>query len=94
MRALAASFAMIRDPAKRGAVVKTIVEVTGVPPAVAERVLELYAERNVLPRRGEIDVKGLAQVIAFMGESGQIKTPLPAAERFVELRYLQLAGVR
>jgi NitT/TauT family transport system substrate-binding protein len=56
VRALAASFATIRDPAKRGAVVKTIVEVTGVPPAVAERVLELYARKNVLPRGGEIDL--------------------------------------
>ena len=94
VRALAASFAMIRDPAKRGAVVKTIVEITGVPPAVAERVLELYAGKNVLPRRGEIDLKGLAQVIAFMGETGQLKAPLPAAERFVDLRYLRLAGIR
>lgn len=94
VRALAASFATIRDPAKRGVVVKTIVDVTGVSAAVAERTLELYAGKKVLPIRGEIDPKALAQVIAFMGESGQLKAPLPAAERFVELRYLQLAGIR
>lgn len=94
VRALGASLAMIRDPAKGGVVVKTIVEDTGAPAAVAERVLKLYAEKEVLPRRGEIDVKGLAQVIAFMAESGQLKAPLPAPERFVELRYLQLAGIR
>jgi len=94
VRALAASFATIRDPAKRGAVVSTIVEMTGVEPAVAERVLELYAGKNVLPRRGEIDLQGLAQVIAFMGETGQLKGPLPAPQRFVDLRYLQDAGIR
>lgn len=94
VRGLSSSFALIRDPAKRAVVVKTIVEVTGVTPAIAERALELYAGKNVLPRRGEIDLKGLAQVIAFMGETGQLRAPLPAPERFAELRYLQLAGVR
>ncbi|HEY8250552.1 MAG TPA: ABC transporter substrate-binding protein [Burkholderiales bacterium] len=94
VRALAASFATIRDPAKRGAVVNTIVEVTGVEPAVAERVLALYGGKNVLPQRGEIDLKGLAQVIAFMGETGQLKSPLPAPQRFADLRYLEAAGIR
>jgi len=94
VRALAASFVMIRDPAKRGAVVQTIVEITGVPGAVAERALELYAGKNVLPRRGEIDLKGLAQVIAFMGETGQLKAPLPQPQQFVDLRYLQDVGIQ
>ena len=94
VRALAASFATIRDPAKRGAVVNTIVEVTGADPAVAERVLELYGGKSVLPRQGEIDLKGLAQVIAFMGETGQLKAPLPEPQQFVDLRYLEAAGIR
>jgi ABC-type nitrate/sulfonate/bicarbonate transport system substrate-binding protein len=89
VRALAASFATIRDPAKRGVVVETIVDITGVSASVAERSLE----KSVLPRRGEIDLKGLAQVIAFMGETGQLKGPLPEPQRFVDLRYLKLAGV-
>ena len=91
VRALAASFAAIRDPGKRDAVVEAIVEITGATPAVAGRVLDLYAGRNVLPRRGEIDLEGLARVIGFMGESGQLKAPLPGPERFVEMRYLHLA---
>ena len=66
------------------------------PPAIAERTLALYFEpdRRVLPRQGEIDIAGLAQVIAFMEEAGQLKAPLPAPERFVDLQYLQAAGVR
>jgi len=96
VRALAGAFRIIRDPGKRDAVVKTIVETTGVPAAIAERTLALYFEpgRKVLPRQGEIDLAGLAQVIAFMGEAGQLKAPLPAPERFVDLQYLRLAGVR
>jgi ABC-type nitrate/sulfonate/bicarbonate transport system substrate-binding protein len=96
VRALAAAFGIIRDPERRGSVVKTIVETTGVPAAIAERTLALYFEpgRNVLPRQGEINLAGLAQVIAFMGEAGQIKPPLPAPERFVDLQYLRQAGIR
>ncbi len=96
VRALAASFAMIRDPARRAAVVAAIVDITSVPPGIAERVLDLYAQpgRKALPLRGEIDPKGVAQVIAFMAEAGRIQPPLPDAERFVDLRYLARAGVR
>jgi ABC-type nitrate/sulfonate/bicarbonate transport system substrate-binding protein len=94
VRALAASFAMIRDPQKRRPVVDAIVDITGASPAIAEGVLQLYAGKKVLPERGEIDVKGIAQVIAFMGQTGQIKAPLPDANRFVDLRYLERAGIR
>jgi len=96
VRALAASFRIIRDPAERASVVSIIVETTGVPAAVAERTLALYfePERKVLPRRAEIDVDGFAQVIAFMGEAGQLEAPLPTPGRFVDLQYLHEAGVR
>jgi ABC-type nitrate/sulfonate/bicarbonate transport system substrate-binding protein len=96
VRALAASFRLIHDPEKRGVVVKAITETTGVSAAIAERTLALYFEpgRKVLPRQGEIDLKGLTQVIAFMAEAGQLKAPLPGPERFVDLQYLGLAGIR
>jgi len=35
----------------------------------------------------------IAQGIAFMGEAGLLKAALPT-ERFVELRFLQLAGIK
>jgi hypothetical protein len=47
-----------------------------------------------MPKRAEIDLKGLAQVIAFMGEGGVIEPPLPAPERFVDLQYLRAAGAQ
>ena len=96
LRALAAAFRFIRDPAKRAAVVKTIVETTESSESIARQTMALFLEpeRGVLPQRGEIDLKGLAQVIAFMGEAGTIKKPLPAPQRFVDLQYLHLAGVK
>jgi ABC-type nitrate/sulfonate/bicarbonate transport system substrate-binding protein len=96
VRGLAGGFKFIREPANRPAVVKTIIEWTGSTPDIAGQTLKLYfePERNVLPRQGEINVKGLDQVIAFMGEAGTVKTPLPAPERFVDLRYLRAARLQ
>jgi hypothetical protein len=47
-----------------------------------------------LPKSGEINLKGMEQAIALMGESGTLKAPLPAAERFVDLQYLHAAGAQ
>lgn len=96
VRALASAFKFIRDPANRRAVVKTIVETADSSAAVAEQTLKLFfePERKVLPRQGEIEVNGMTQVIAFMGEAGNLKEPLPPPERFVDLKYLQAAGIQ
>ena len=93
--ALAAAFKFIRDPARRNDVVRTIVETTGFPEANARLTLALYfePERKVLPQRGEIDMKGMATAIAFMGDAGILQPPMPAPERFVDLQYLRAAGV-
>jgi ABC-type nitrate/sulfonate/bicarbonate transport system substrate-binding protein len=95
-RALGAALKYIREPANRKTVVKIIVEATDVSGDIAEQTLKLFfePERNVLPKQGEINLKGLAQVIAFISEAGAIKQPLPEPERFVDLQYLQAAGVR
>ena len=96
VRALGAAFKFIRDPANRPTVVKIIVETIDANPEIAAQTLQLFfePERNVLPQQAEINVNGLAQVIAFMGEAGTVKQPLPAAGRFVDLQYLQLAGIK
>jgi ABC-type nitrate/sulfonate/bicarbonate transport system substrate-binding protein len=96
VRGLAASFRFIRDPARRNDVVRTIVETTGLAEANARLSLSLYfePERNVLPRQGEIDLKGFATAIEFLGEAGVLKAPLPRPERFVDLQYLRAAGLQ
>jgi ABC-type nitrate/sulfonate/bicarbonate transport system substrate-binding protein len=96
VRALADAFRYIRDPAHRDDVAKAIVALTGSSDDIARQTLALYfdPDRGVLPRHAEIDLKGLAQVIAFMGQAGTIKPPLPAPERFVDLQYLHAAGAQ
>jgi ABC-type nitrate/sulfonate/bicarbonate transport system substrate-binding protein len=96
VRGLGAAFRFIRDPARRDDVVRTIIETTGLAEANARLSLSLYfePERNVLPRQGEIDLKGFATAIEFMGEAGVLKSPLPPPERFVDLQYLRAAGLQ
>jgi ABC-type nitrate/sulfonate/bicarbonate transport system substrate-binding protein len=94
--ALADAFRFIRDPAHRDDAVNAIVALTGASDDIARATLALYLDpdRGVLPQHAEIDLGGLAQVIAFMGEGGAIKPPLPAPEQFVDLQYLRAAGAQ
>jgi ABC-type nitrate/sulfonate/bicarbonate transport system substrate-binding protein len=96
VRALAASFKFIRDGANRDRVVRTVMQSTSSSEKIAQQTLALFfePERGVLPKQGEIDLAGLAQVIAMLGEAGALKPPLPAPEQFVDLQYLRAAGVQ
>jgi ABC-type nitrate/sulfonate/bicarbonate transport system substrate-binding protein len=94
--ALADAFRFIRDPAHRDDAIKGIVALTGTSDDIARATLALYLDpdRGVMPQHAEIDLGGLARVIAFMGEGGTIKPPFPAPEQFVELQYLRAAGAQ
>lgn len=96
VRAIAASFRFINDPANRDATVDIITALTGASPDIAREVLAPYLEpdKRVLPRLGEISLKGFAEVIDLMGEGGVITAPVPATERFVDLQYLKAAGIQ
>jgi hypothetical protein len=45
--------------------------------------------RGVMPKQAEIDMAGMTKVIEPLGLSGELKAPLPTAERFVDLQYLK-----
>jgi NitT/TauT family transport system substrate-binding protein len=96
VRALGAAFGFIRNSTSRDEVVRSIVELTGSSDAIARQTLALYfdPDKGVMPKRAEINLEGLAQVIAFMGEGGVIALPQPAPERFVDLQYLRAAGAQ
>ena len=96
VRAVADAFKFIRDPKNRAETIKLMTEQTGSSEEIARAVMALYFEpdRGVMPRQAEIDLKGLAQVIAFMGEAGELSAPLPPVERFVDLQFLKAAGLQ
>jgi ABC-type nitrate/sulfonate/bicarbonate transport system substrate-binding protein len=96
VRALASSYRYMREPANRDEVVRIVLDTTGSSEAIARQTLQLYFEpdRGVVPKQGEIDVKGFNEVIRVMGEAGELKAPLPPVERFIDLQYLKAAGIQ
>ncbi len=96
IRGLAGAFRFMRDPAHREEVVKIIQDTTGSSEEIARETLKLYFEpdRGVFPKQGELDLKGLSQVIQFMAETGDLRPPLPSSERFVDVQYLRAAGIQ
>jgi ABC-type nitrate/sulfonate/bicarbonate transport system substrate-binding protein len=95
VRAVASSLRFMREPKNRDEVIRLMVAVTGSSEDIARQTLMLYFEpdRGVIPRQGEVNMVGLGQVVAFMGEGGILPPPMPAPERFVDLQYLRAAGV-
>jgi ABC-type nitrate/sulfonate/bicarbonate transport system substrate-binding protein len=96
VRAMSAASDFIRDPKNRDQVIKIVAETTGTSGDIAGKTLDLFFQpgRHVLPDHGAIDLNGLQQVIAMMGEAGLIGKPPPQASRFVDLQYLRAAGVQ
>jgi ABC-type nitrate/sulfonate/bicarbonate transport system substrate-binding protein len=95
-RAYGAAFAFLRDSGNRNEVADLIAETTGAPVEAAREILALYYEpdRGVMPKQAEINMAGMAKVIEMLAETGQIGAPPPAAARFVDLQYLQAAGLQ
>jgi ABC-type nitrate/sulfonate/bicarbonate transport system substrate-binding protein len=96
VRAFAASYHFMNDPQNRAEVTNIITNSVKVPEETARQLFAPYLEpdKNVLPKRGELNIKAFNQVLTLMGEAEVIPTPVPAAERFVDLRYLKAAGIQ
>ena len=96
VRGFAASYEFINDAKNRVEVTNVVKETLKVSDDVAREIFAPYgqADKNVLPRRGELSVKAFNQVLALMAGAGVIPTPAAPAERFIDLRYLQAAGIQ
>jgi len=95
-RAFGEAYRFMRDPKNRDEVTAILAGTTDAAPEVARQMLEFYYEpdRGVMPRQAEISIPGIAKVIELLGESGALKAPLPPPERFLDLQYLQAAGLQ
>ena len=84
VRAMGNAYKFMRERANREEVAKIGVETTGASPDVVRAVLAFYYEpdRGVMPKQAEISMAGMAKVIELLGQTGDLKAPLPAAERF------------
>ena len=94
-RGFAASYQFMNDAKNHDEILNIVKQSLKIPDESARQIFASYAEpaRNVLPRRGELDLKAFDRVLALMGEAGVIPTPVATAARFVDLQYLKAAGI-
>jgi ABC-type nitrate/sulfonate/bicarbonate transport system substrate-binding protein len=95
-RAMGEAYRFMADPANREEVIAIAAESTGTSHDLAQEIYKFYYEPNlgVMPKQAEISMPGFATVIALLGEAGVLKQPLPPAARFVDLQFLQAAGMQ
>jgi ABC-type nitrate/sulfonate/bicarbonate transport system substrate-binding protein len=96
VRAFGEAYRFMRAPQNHEEVAEIGAQTTGASREVMRAVLAFYYEpdRGVMPKQGEINLAGLNKVIELLGQTGELKAPLPPAERFVDLQYLRAAGLQ
>jgi ABC-type nitrate/sulfonate/bicarbonate transport system substrate-binding protein len=84
------------DPAHKAEIISMLMSMTHSSKAVATQSYHVNFESDlsVIPEHAEISVPGVTEVIQLMGDSGALDVPLPSADRFVDLQYLQTAGLQ
>jgi ABC-type nitrate/sulfonate/bicarbonate transport system substrate-binding protein len=96
VRAFASAYEFMNDPRNRDELTGYIAATGGTPEDIVREIFAPYLDpsKNVLPRKGELDMAAFRRVVALMGEAGVIPTPVAPAERFVDLQYLKAAGIQ
>jgi ABC-type nitrate/sulfonate/bicarbonate transport system substrate-binding protein len=96
VRAMASAYQFMNDPANRDEVTLIVKETGKTSDEVAREIFAPYLDpsKNVLPRKGELSLPAFGRVLALMADMSVIPKPAPAAERFVDLQYLQAAGIQ
>lgn len=54
----------------------------------------LEANKNVMPRKGELCLNACTQMITLILEAGLVAMRLPTAKRFMNLQYFKTVGVQ
>ncbi|HEX6802005.1 MAG TPA: ABC transporter substrate-binding protein, partial [Candidatus Binatia bacterium] len=96
VRGFAAAYQFMNEAKNHGEVLNIVKDSLKISEETARQIFAPYTqpEKNVLPRRGELDLPAFDRVLSLMGEAGVIPTPVASAARFVDLSYLKAAGVQ
>jgi len=96
VRGFAASYQFMNDAKNYDEVRNIVKESLKISDDTARQIFAPYTQpdKNVLPKRGELDLAAFDRVLALMGQAGVIPTPVAPAARFVDLQYLKAAGIQ
>jgi len=95
VRGFAAAYQFMNDAKNHNEVRNIVKESLKLSDDTARQIFAPYTQpdKNVLPRRGELDLAAFDRVLALMGDAGVIPTPVAPASRFVDLQFLKAAGI-
>jgi ABC-type nitrate/sulfonate/bicarbonate transport system substrate-binding protein len=95
-RAMGEAYRFMADPANRDEVIAMGTATTGAASDVVAEMYKLYYEPYIgaLPKHGEISMSGISKTIELLGGSGELKNPLPLPGKFVDLQFLEAAGMQ
>lgn len=95
VRGFAAAYRFINDAKNHDEVRNIVKESLKISDDTTRQIFRPYTEanKNVLPRQGEIDLPAFDRVLALMGEAGVIPSPVAPPARFIDLQFLKAAGI-
>jgi ABC-type nitrate/sulfonate/bicarbonate transport system substrate-binding protein len=95
-KAMGHAYRYVGDPKNKEEIIKLGASVTQSTEDISRKTYSLYYEpySGVLPKQGEISLQGFQKVIELMDGAGTLNQPLPNAERFIDLQFLQAAGLQ
>jgi NitT/TauT family transport system substrate-binding protein len=92
LRAIVQADRFMYDPANRDTVINLLAEGTKSGPEESTQTYDLVIVREqALAKEGEMNPEGLQNVITILGDTGLLEPPLPAAEKYYDLSYLERA---
>ena len=96
VRGFAAAYRFINDAKNHDEVLNIVKDTLKISDETARQIFAPYTQpdKNVLPRRGELDLRAFDRVLSLMGEAAVIPSPVAPASRFVDLQFLKSAGIQ
>ena len=93
LRALRRSYNWINDSANRDEASAILAKELNLEPKYAQRSYDIWIARE---GAYSVDIKqaALQPVLEYLGETGELKPPLPSSKKYLDLSYLERATVR
>ncbi|HLH22066.1 MAG TPA: ABC transporter substrate-binding protein [Chloroflexota bacterium] len=92
LRAIIAADRFMYDPANRETVISLLADGTKSGQEESSQTYDLIIVREqALSKEGELSPEGIQNVIAILGETGVLEPPLPTADKYYDLSYLERA---
>jgi NitT/TauT family transport system substrate-binding protein len=92
LQGLVDSLRWLNDPANQQEAIQILMSYTNVNVDLAQRAYEvLVSETHSYSKEGELNTAGIENVLKDLVNAGVIKRPIPSANKYIDMSYLQIA---